>query len=199
MDSVEDKKNQELCKKFIKGLLKFDIIYDDNFKQNFRYVGSNQKYDESFLETLYGCTRFFTEFPNRNVLPTHKTKCICQTNIIINCYIYNEEIDKILIIGKCCAKTFIDNTLFKYKCIKCNIVKRKSKDTFCKDCKSNWRECIGCKKIIDKRYVNCFKCHSKSLNSCNYVRELAGLESIKIKVPVPKYINQLSDLDYGLN
>lgn len=160
---------QDLCKRFTNGLLEHGIIYDDNFKQNFIFVGSDEDYLETYLNNMYGQERFYKQFSYRRPpqgmgLPKHKDNCVCKTHIKTNCYIFNRETKKILIIGKCCAKRFIDNTLFKYKCIKCNVVKRKTKNSFCNDCKSNWSECSGCKKIIDKRYSYCFLCNLKHKN-----------------------------------
>jgi hypothetical protein len=173
-EELNENQVQELCKRFTNGLLEHGIIYDDNFKQNFIFVGSDENYPELYLNNMYGRERFFKQFPYRRPplgkgLPNHKDSCICKTHIKTNCYIFNRESKRLLIIGKCCAKRFIDNTLFKYKCIKCNIVKRKSKNTFCNDCKSNWRECSvpECKTIIDKRYSYCYNCNRKHKNIFN--------------------------------
>jgi len=168
-----DHDSEELCKRFTNGLLDHGIIYDDNFKQNFIFVGSDEAYLDPYLDNLYGQARFFKKFPYRRAngkgLPTHKDNCVCKTHIKTNCYIFNRETQKLLIIGKCCAKRFIDSTLFKYKCIKCNIVKRKTKNSFCNNCELNWHECCvsECKTIIDKRYSYCYNCNRKHKNIFN--------------------------------
>ena len=170
---------QDLCKRFKTGLLEQGIVYDDTFKQNFIFVNNDQVFLDKYLDDNYGQERFYKQFSNRRLpvgkgLPKHKETCICKTHIKSNCYIYNRETQKLLIIGKCCAKKFIDNTLFKYKCIKCNIVKRKTKNSYCNNCKDNYKKCSSnnCSKIIDKRYVYCFNCNQKYKTIHNLCKDI---------------------------
>ena len=145
----------ELSQKFILGLLnKHNIIYNEEFRKNYKYSGGNAS--ERTIEQ-------FKILNNNLELPATEKKCVCGTNIVYNYYIKNIITDNILIIGSECINHFCDFKITnKLPCIDCHsfftsrqLKFRKCKNCLigcCKDCGKNsigkdgkiWTRCYGC-------------------------------------------------------
>jgi hypothetical protein len=81
--------------------------YDwETFKEEYKYVGGNTGCRLSYFMTF--------KLPQ----PTHKYHCLCQTEIVEQCYIANDEGD-VLVIGNECIKHFEFDTKRYCKCGKC--------------------------------------------------------------------------------
>ena len=83
------------------------------------------KEDEKLFPTQYFLihpTKFISEKLFKILAPIfiNKTNCICDKDIIKNCFIYSKSEDILLNIGKCCNKRFNTNDIKKY-CEGCGI------------------------------------------------------------------------------
>jgi len=63
-----------------------------------------------------------------------KDHCICTHEIEENCYILNIISKKILVVGNCCIKRYLNIDTSK-RCEECKLPHRNFKDNFCKDCR----------------------------------------------------------------
>jgi len=112
--------SNKLSKRFLSGLSKYELEYDD-FCKNWYYIGgstgSHLKY-------------FKLRCPN-DELPEIKTNCICGHRIKTNCFVSNGEY--VLSLGNCCIFRFVPK---HYRtCEICFERHRNRKDNKCNACR----------------------------------------------------------------
>jgi hypothetical protein len=121
---------------------------------NYHYVGDN---------TEKGKIKWKQNFPDED-LPDEIYECICEQHIKINAYIttIDNKIENVKIIGKCCAKHFLESGL-KRLCNNCNkphschLLKRGTNeinDNLCIECKKNFKKCKSCNIYTHYRELN---------------------------------------------
>lgn len=187
--NIEKKKpnvSVELSKRFINGLKEYDIDIED-VKNNFKYCGGRNGEARHKNYWLLSC-------PNDD-LPELVNKCVCNQDIVENCYITDGE--RILILGNCCIKRFCDTcnrtcescgethrNSKQNRCNKCKIIEKKTTKTtkkLCEKCGANHlnrvvNRCNKCRShMCDKcgeyksssAYKNCYSCYSGNTHSCS--------------------------------
>jgi hypothetical protein len=114
-------------------------------------------------------TKYFLKHPTKFIDETlfkilaprfvYQTKCICDKDIIMNCFIYSKSGDILLNIGKCCNKRFNENDVKRF-CEVCGVHHKNTKNNYCNECRQNlFSKCKKCKcsKKLDK-YKWCWTC-----------------------------------------
>ena len=132
----------KLTDKFIEGLKNYSLSYDDIKNGNWKYCGGDRKNHLSYFKLC---------FPDKK-LPGSRCNCVCGHYIAENCYITDGE--KILVLGNCCIKKFIE------KCSRtCEICEEPHKNRLVNRC-NNCRKgiCDNCGKKCDKKYKKCYDC-----------------------------------------
>ena len=135
----------ELTARFIKGLQNYNVTYDEIKNGKWKYCGGNK--DEHF-------NYFKLVFPNYDI-PPYTNECICEHNIIENCYITNGE--EILILGNCCIKKFISKS--SRTCELCQKPHKNRIVNRCNDCRKGL--CDNCGKTCNEKYKKCYDCAFK--------------------------------------
>jgi hypothetical protein len=141
-----------LHKKFLKGLReKYELTANDLVEQEYKYAGGTL--DVSNPQHFRYWEMILRQKPNLKK-PSYQRKCICDHEIINNCYIINKE-DNILVLGNCCIKKFVEKS--KRTCGWCGKEHRNRKYNLCNECKV-----MACKICGDKKeasyYNHCRKC-----------------------------------------
>lgn len=113
--------NSRLTKKFLEGLKKYNLTYDDIIKSGWKYCGG----DTGRHYNYYKICRKDAD------LPGHKDNCVCGHYIEENCYITNGE--RILVLGNCCIKKFVPK--HSRTCEECGVTHRNRKVNRCNACK----------------------------------------------------------------
>ena len=90
------KPSHELTKKFIEGLEKHNLTYDEIINSGWEYCGG---------DTGRHLNYFIIYFNNFKNVPEKVKYCVCGHRIKENCYITDKE--RILILGNCCIRKFI--------------------------------------------------------------------------------------------
>jgi len=139
-------------KEAIKINLKKLKISFDSFSNDYFYCGNNSDRREYYFKIF-----------NNYDFPIYEDKCLCNTKIKKNSYIYNKKTKHILILGSCCIKKFCKNGI-KKTCELCNEPHRNKLKNRCNKCKlikiySGF--CTDCDKKIDTKYMKCFQCFNK--------------------------------------
>ena len=132
----------QLRQKFIDGLAKYNLTYDD-VKNNFRYYGGDTGRHRNYLSICH---------TYKLPLPSHAKKCVCDHNIVENCYITDDK--QILVIGNCCIKKFI--TKSSRTCERCHASHNNRIVNRCNDCRKG--RCDTCDKPCSETYKKCWKC-----------------------------------------
>ena len=136
-------------------------------------INLKQKYNisfESFSNDFYFCGNngdkknyFYKIFKNLD-FPEFEDKCLCNTNIKKNCYVYNKTTKHIIILGSCCIKKFCKYGI-KQTCDLCNKPHKNRIGNKCNECRLIKKLysgfCIDCNKVIDRKYLKCYICFSK--------------------------------------
>ena len=114
-------------KTFIDYLTNEEKITEQEFKDNYRYCGSNHSH---YIKKM--C-------PNIEHIP-HNTKCICGHGISDNYYftdirIPKEKRQKLIILGSKCKNRYIEKEQRKRRCEICDKPHKKTSNNFCTDCR----------------------------------------------------------------
>ena len=137
-----------------------------NKESGWRYGGGNEKRitleDGSYYYISTSHSRYYEQlrhkwnkegFNCRNYMPRHRYKCLCDHDIVENCFIYRKVNDKkilIRVIGNCCIKKF---DLGGRHCEVCDAQHKNTKDNICNEC----RDDIKAKEKIKKQFCECGK------------------------------------------
>jgi len=115
------KPSLELTEKFIKGLQKYKLTYDEIKNSNWKYCGGRTG---SHLNYFKLCHKGLE-------LPTIQNHCVCGHSIKENCYITNDE--QILVLGNCCIKKFVVKS--SRTCEKCGGAHKNRTVNKCNNCR----------------------------------------------------------------
>lgn len=148
-----------LHKKFLKGLReKYGLTANDLVEQEYKYAGGTA--DANNPQHFRYWEMILQQRPNLKK-PLYQHKCICDHEIMNNCYIINKY-DNILVLGNCCIKKFIEKSM--RTCGWCGEEHRNRKYNLCNKCKV-----MACKNCGDKKeesyYRYCRKCFMKDRES----------------------------------
>jgi len=129
-------------KTFIDYLTNEEKITEQEFKDNYRYCGSNNSH---YIKKM--C-------PNIEHIPNN-TKCICGHEISDNYYftdirIPKEKRQKLIILGSKCKNRYIEKNQRLKKCELCDKPHKNIKDNYCNNCRIN----IKNKEKEEKKQVN---------------------------------------------
>ena len=102
---MSTKPSLELTDKFIKGLQKYKLTYDEIKNSNWKYCGGRERSHLNYFKLCFKSIE----------LPPLQPNCVCGHSIKENCYITNNE--QILVLGNCCIKKFIEKS--SRTCEKC--------------------------------------------------------------------------------
>jgi hypothetical protein len=138
--------SNKLSKKFIEGLEKYNLTYEEIIKNNWKYCGGDTGRHYNYFKLC---------FPKKK-LPTTIFECVCGHKISENCFITNEDNNKFLTLGNCCIKKFIPNST--RTCGNCGIAHKNRKVNRCSDCRYIGI-CRCCDAEIKPSYKICFKCY----------------------------------------
>jgi hypothetical protein len=149
-----------LTEKFMKGLEEYGMDYED--VKDWIYCGGNYEAHEHYYHLV---------FPKSKKLPEFSSECVCGHKIEKNCYICDDKKSKILVLGMCCIKKFINNW-----------------SRTCEDCKQPHKNRI-INKCNDCRIKKCIKCNNKNTNKNHDICKncLIGHCSVCYKIINPKY------------
>jgi len=89
--------------------------------------------------------------------PSFKPNCVCGQELERNCWIYNENENRMKVIGSECINKFLDK---RRTCSECGEEHRNTIVNRCNDCR--WGLCDHCDDDIDEKYKVCYKCKFKS-------------------------------------
>lgn len=134
----------DLTERFIEGLKKYNISYEDIQHGKFKYCGGNKGRHLNYYKLNF----------NEKPLPNYTNKCICNHDIKENCYI--SDGNTILILGNCCIKKFIPHN--SRTCEICNQPHRNRKVNRCNNCRKGI--CDDCGKKCNINYKICYNCFS---------------------------------------
>ena len=162
-------------KRFIAGLLEYNLTLDELNKTGWHYIGGNHKQFLNHFKLLklkYSIEYIIRKAKNYN--PNEDTKCdngtsgvnggewrkcVCHEPILNLCFIANSEREEFFIIGNCCIKSFIKaNTI---TCEECGSEHRNKIKNLCNDCKE-CQKCVICG--FPHKNLNhdmCNKCYNK--------------------------------------
>ena len=119
-------KNDKYIEKFIKGLQKYDIPYSDIKEGKWRYVGGDtQTRHINYYKLRFGHSDF----------PEKQNKCICGHPIKENCYLSNDLLEEVIVIGNYCIKKFLPKDVQTRTCELCNKVHRNRIVNRCNECR----------------------------------------------------------------
>jgi hypothetical protein len=123
-----------LSRRFIAGLAELGLTYNDIKKWSY-CGGKSFSNGENQLATKH--EKYFKQcYPNAD-FPKQQNKCICDQDLIHNCYIRENifaPIESILIVGQCCIEKFIDNGIKKI-CERCESQHNNRTNNICNDCR----------------------------------------------------------------
>jgi len=128
---MEIRLNNVLSKRFLTGLNKYELNYED-IKNNWYYIGGESGQHLNYFKRNY----------KNDILPDHNGNCICGHKIKNNCFISDGEF--VLSIGESCINKFIPKN--EKICSTCGIRHRNRKDNNCVKCRKKFRlikkECV---------------------------------------------------------
>ena len=89
-------------------------------------------------------------------MPDHEDFCPCGKDIKENCFVFNKEDGRLIVLGNCCIKRFIPKS--GRTCEDCEKPHRNIKINKCNDCKqTTCLKCFGKKK---PEYKTCYNCYN---------------------------------------
>lgn len=114
---------------------------------NWKYAGGDKKQHNNYFNLI---------FKDKEIeRPEKVSKCLCNHDIVENCYIYNEKLNKLVVLGNCCIKRFFKKS--GRTCEICGESHQNRKDNKCSDCRMFWCKECGIEKN-DNKYKLCTKC-----------------------------------------
>ncbi len=132
----------ELTNKFIRGIEKYGLTYDEIRVNNWKYCGGNTGRHLNYFKL---CCR-------NEDLPDKVDECVCGHRIEENCYITDG--DQFLVLGNCCIKKFIPKS--SRTCEKCGEPHNNRVVDRCNNCRKGL--CDECGKVCKISYKKCYKC-----------------------------------------
>lgn len=132
----------ELTTKFIEGLKKYDLTYDEITNSNWKYCGGRNGHHLNYFKLCF----------KHDKLPEIETNCVCGHHIEENCYITDGK--EILVLGNCCIKKFIPKS--SRTCENCGEPHKNRIVNRCNDCRKGI--CDVCDKTCDSKYKKCYNC-----------------------------------------
>ena len=132
----------ELTTKFIEGLEKYGLTYDEIKNSRWRYCGGNKGRHLAYYKLCYP----------KDDLPEQTNECVCGHYIDENCYITDKE--SLLILGNCCIKRFIPKS--SRTCDACGNPHQNRKVNRCNTCRMGI--CDMCGVLCNPQYKMCYKC-----------------------------------------
>ena len=136
------KSDQSLSDRFIEGLKKYNITYDEIINSGWKYIGGDSGAD----------LRYFKLCCKGREMPKHEDYCVCGHAIKNNCYINHGE--QILILGNCCVKKFIPQS--SRTCESCNKTHKNRIINKFNDCRKGFCDICGIR--VNEKYKKCFTC-----------------------------------------
>jgi len=112
----------KIYKKFLEGLEKLGI--DEETFKIYKYAGGNKGRHYNYFK-LNGLL---------DELPEQKDKCVCNHDIVENCYLVSPD-KNVLILGNCCIKRFVSKDKQGRTCEDCGASHRNRKYNLCNNCK----------------------------------------------------------------
>jgi len=125
----------DLTKRFKDGLINYNLSYEEILENNWKYCGGTNGRHYNYYRLLFNDAPF----------PDKTTKCICGHKIKENCYITDST--RILTLGNCCIKKFIEKNT--RTCEKCGNQHKNRVVNRCNQCRIG--HCDKCNKIINKK------------------------------------------------
>ena len=147
-------KSVDLSQKFINGLEEYDLTYDD--VKEWIYCGGNYGGHLNYYKLL---------FPKSKKIPAFIDECVCHQKLTKNCYIMDKQKKRMLILGMCCIKKFINNGLHR-TCEKCGKEHRNRKYNLCNDCKIKKCDICGYENT-NKDIKRCNNCRNGWCDICD--------------------------------
>ena len=147
---------EKLYKRFIAGLEKLGYTIED--LKHFKYAGGDKGANASYFAT---CGLLDEK-------PSHKSKCICEHDIVENCYIVDRD-GNVLILGNCCIKKFVPEENQGRRCNKCNQKHRNHKDNYCSTCRPLCKT-AGCENQKKGYNDHCETCINKKAAADSWAR-----------------------------
>jgi hypothetical protein len=132
----------ELTDKFIKGLEKYNLTFDEIKK--WKYCGGNMNRHYNYFKICF----------KNNDLPDKVHECVCGHHIKENCYITDGV--EILVLGNCCIKRFVPKN--SRTCQVCGEPHKNRVVNRCNDCRKGI--CDKCDKRCSESYKTCYNCFS---------------------------------------
>lgn len=136
---------QKITDRFIAGLKKHNLTYEQITSSDWRYCGGDDG----------AAARYYAVACPDEKHPEHATRCVCGHPINKNFYINNINTKQILILGMCCIRKFIPKC---YRtCSECGAKHRNTKKNLCNLCQTGLcRECNQPK--WNTYYKSCYDC-----------------------------------------
>jgi len=121
-------------------------------------------------EQLYS---YYNRKTNRTTLPPKKRKCICGQHIERNYYVYNKELDKVLVIGSICKNAYLPIHLRNITCDKCGEPYQATKYNICRKCRE---VCNQCGEVYKGHKDKCKRCRDRDEEEARKRRYLKRLK-----------------------
>lgn len=150
-EKITENRRAAILQRLIKGFQNIGLDYD-YVKKNYKYCGGDKCPHYNYFKLCFSKT---------TKLPNHKIQCVCGHDIKENCYITeNNDYNKIVVIGNCCIKKFIENK--NRTCENCGKTHKNRTVNLCNDCKS-LSKCDKCNSCLPTNYkqnicVSCMTC-----------------------------------------
>lgn len=201
--------NSKLIRQITENLMvDYNITFEDFVK--YEYCGRHRGDDKEDSTTEAG-ERYFEILFGERAFPEIQEKCICEHDIIINCYVtkdINIKDGLIVIVGSCCIENFLEKK-FARLCSECKNPHKNRKDNLCNSCRLRlikkyyhipYIPYIPTKKINELLINKYYKIYKNEIIQSKYgVAILVWLRDIitneQFKVFLPKRYNNFSNLN----
>jgi|TARA_B110000305_G_C19186560_1_gene514559 hypothetical protein len=120
---MDNKINDKLSKRFLTGLKKYNLDYEE-IKKKWYYMGGENGIHRKYLNKNF----------NDDTTPEHKDFCICGHKIKNNCFITDGEF--VLSIGESCVNKFVRK--LNKVCEVCGTKHRNRKNDICNSCRKDF-------------------------------------------------------------
>lgn len=146
--------------------------------KTWKYCGG-QTLDEDGNVEPDAHSNYFALFPHlqRFVPYPPLTKCVCSHRIHQNCFITNTEENRLIVVGNCCIKRFMENC--SRTCSYCVKPHRNRKDNLCNVCRDDNGFCFKCGCFYKNKIL-------KLTNSFNETGCLSDQDITQIRVSLSK-------------
>jgi hypothetical protein len=148
--------------------------------RKFKYAGGDKSSHLKYFKILFGNQK----------LPEHEDECLCGHTIQKNCFVVNENNEKLLVLGNCCIKRFLPKS--GRTCEKCGEPHRNSTCNLCNKCKIIHKRI---KKIILKKHLDYIIMDKIYVNISYKSRELAKPYVLFDPDEKKYYLRKQNDID----